>query len=537
MTSGDKELHLTEHLAELRQRLIKTLAAATVASALCYGLIEPLFELITQPLLNILPPGQSLIFSSYPEAFFTYLKLAITGGIFLSSPVAIYQVMAFVSPGLYGHEKRLLYPLVFAASFFFISGGVFGYFVVFPAAFKFLASYGGPDIQLMPNVSEYYNLVIKLLLGFGVAFELPVLLTCLGLLGIISSRQLAANRKYALLIIVTAAAIITPTPDVLNQVLMAGPLLLLYELSILLVWMTGLLDRGKRPFSNSSSPGDHSTEKRGISMRRLASLTLFFSGLILTISSLVLFIEPHGRVAFWAQWQLLGLEKAQWDDIHLATGTLFILAALFHLPLNWRPLMRYMAGKGSAGALAASLALCLLVCLGAVFNLPPVRQLLDVGDAIKAHQSKRLGNPPFGHAELVPLEQLCRFTGIPTQEAVKALKAAGVKGASSKASLKGLAASNKTTPQRLYKLILNGVKDNGPRLPETPIPGTGMMTIEEFASTYGMKAGAVVEILAKKGIKAQGSMTLKEVAEGAGTSPSRVYEAIKEGAWGKQTGP
>ncbi len=233
----EKELALTEHLRELRDRLIKSLIAVGVGFALCYAVIEPIFSFLAKPLDDILPPGTTLIFTSYPEAFFTYIKLALVCGIFVTSPVILYQMWAFIAPGLYEHEKKWAMPFVISSTVFFVGGAMFGYFVVFPAAFNFLAGYANSNLALFPSMAEYFTLTIRLLLGFGIAFELPILMVFLGLVGIIDASMLRKNRKYAILIIFTAAAIITPTPDILNQVLLAGPLLLLYELSILLVWL------------------------------------------------------------------------------------------------------------------------------------------------------------------------------------------------------------------------------------------------------------------------------------------------------------
>jgi sec-independent protein translocase protein TatC len=135
------------------------------------------------------------------------------------------------------HEKKWAIPFVLSSTVFFVGGAIFGYTIVFPAAFNFLAGYAGRNLELLPSMGEYFTLTIRLLLGFGIAFELPILMVFLGLVGIVDAPMLRRNRKYAILIIFTAAAIITPTPDILNQILMAGPLLLLYELSIFLVWL------------------------------------------------------------------------------------------------------------------------------------------------------------------------------------------------------------------------------------------------------------------------------------------------------------
>nr|HDM99787.1 twin-arginine translocase subunit TatC [Deltaproteobacteria bacterium] len=228
---------LAEHLIELRRRLIICFVAVCIGFGICYVFIEPIFAMLSKPLEAVLPSGTSLIFTSYPEAFFTYLKLALTCGIFVGSPVILYQIWAFVAPGLYEHEKRWTLPFVVCSSFLFVGGAIFGYIVVFPTAFKFLAGYSGESLRLLPNVSEYFTLTIRLLLGFGVAFELPVFIVFLGLIGLLDAHILRKYRKYAILIVFLVAAILTPTPDVINQVLMAGPLLLLYEFSIFLVWL------------------------------------------------------------------------------------------------------------------------------------------------------------------------------------------------------------------------------------------------------------------------------------------------------------
>lgn len=234
MTSNkEAEFGLKDHLAELRTRLVRAMLACTAGFIVCYIFIEPIFNLLSQPLLQVLPHGTTLIFTSYPEAFFTYLKLALVTGIFLTSPFILYQIWAFIAPGLYENEKKLTIPFVIFSSLFFTGGGLFGYMFVFPAAFSFLAGYADATLALMPSVSEYFSLTIKLLLGFGLAFELPVMIVFMGLVGIVNASMLRRNRRYAILVIFIMAAILTPTPDIVNQILMAAPLLFLYEFSII----------------------------------------------------------------------------------------------------------------------------------------------------------------------------------------------------------------------------------------------------------------------------------------------------------------
>ena len=238
-TAGKDELPLTEHLRELRTRLIRSLLVIVVFSCLSYYFIEPIFKILSLPLLDWLPPGRTFIFTSYPEAFFTYIKLAITVGVFLASPWILYEVWAFVAPGLYPNERRLALPFILSGSTFFIGGGLFGYFVVFPAAFRFLSGYESKTLALYPSISEYFTLTVRLLLGFGLAFELPLVIVFLGLIGLVKTKTLKKNRKYALLVAFIIAAIFTPTPDVVNQTLLAVPLIFLYEISIWVLLLFG----------------------------------------------------------------------------------------------------------------------------------------------------------------------------------------------------------------------------------------------------------------------------------------------------------
>ncbi len=229
------ELPLKEHLRELRLRLIRSFCSVCIMALLSYCFIDQIFKIISIPLIDVLKDDKTLIFTSYPEAFFTYLKLALTSGVFLASPWILYEIWGFVAPGLYQHEKRYALPFILIGSLFFVIGGLFGYFTVFPAAFNFLSGYETETLKLYPSISEYYSLSIKLLLGFGTAFELPIILVSLGIIGIVKSAFLKKYRKYALLISFIIGAALTPTPDIINQTLLAVPLFLLYELSILIL--------------------------------------------------------------------------------------------------------------------------------------------------------------------------------------------------------------------------------------------------------------------------------------------------------------
>jgi len=165
--------------------------------------------------------------------------LALVCGVLLASPVIFWQIWRFVAPGLYQHEKKVVLPFTFLSSICFLGGIAFGYFIVFPPAFRFLVGYSTDFLSPMPAVTEYFSLALRLLIAFGVIFELPILMVFLAKIGIVDVAFLNKNRKYAILINFIIAAILTPTPDVVNQMLMGVPLLVLYEVSVLAVWLFG----------------------------------------------------------------------------------------------------------------------------------------------------------------------------------------------------------------------------------------------------------------------------------------------------------
>ena len=234
----EKKLPLTTHLQELRKRLILSFIAVGAGFIFCYAFAESIFDILAAPLIKMMPTGGSLVFISVAEAFFTYMKVAFIAGLILTSPFVLYQIWAFVAPGLYRHEKRYVVPFVLAGSFFFALGILFGYFVALPVGFKFLLGYATDFIKPMPSMKEYLSFSIKFLLAFGLVFEFPVVLVLLARIGVVDAKTLARQRKYAILLIFVFAAVMTP-PDFISQVLMALPLMGLYELSILLSKLFG----------------------------------------------------------------------------------------------------------------------------------------------------------------------------------------------------------------------------------------------------------------------------------------------------------
>jgi sec-independent protein translocase protein TatC len=253
----DKKLPLTAHLEELRKRLIWSFLGIGVAFAICYAFIKEIVSILMRPLVQALPKGSSLVFTAVPEAFFTYFKAAILAGVFFSSPFILYQIWAFVSPGLYEREKKYILPYFFVSSVFFLAGALFCYFIVFPVIFRFFLSFASEEIRPLPAIKEYLTFTIKLLLAFGLLFQWPALILFLSRMGVVSSKALSQNRKYAILAIFVAAAVLTP-PDLVSQLLLAGPLLAMYEGSI---WMAKFWGRKEGAEKKEEEKSDSSSFK------------------------------------------------------------------------------------------------------------------------------------------------------------------------------------------------------------------------------------------------------------------------------------
>ncbi len=250
-----------EHLDELRRRIIISLLAVVIAFALCFTFAQQIFDFLMGPLRTALPEGGELIATAVPEIFLLYLKMSFFAGIFLASPIILSQVWLFVAPGLYRNEKRYAVPFVFMGTGFFLGGASFGHFVVFPYAAHFLTTYGGENISVLLTVSQVFSFYSKFILGMGFVFEIPTLVFVLARMGLVTPRFLWAKFKYAVLLIFVVAAIITPTPDVVTQSLLAVPMIGLYILSIGIAWLCAR-QRERAPENGPDSGNDETEDRR-----------------------------------------------------------------------------------------------------------------------------------------------------------------------------------------------------------------------------------------------------------------------------------
>ena len=243
------DMPLIEHLLELRNRLLKMVLAVVICFAFIYPFANELYLWVSEPLRSLLPIGQTMIATDVTSPFFAPLKLALVLAVFVAIPVVLYQLWSFIAPGLYAHEKRLAFPLLFTSIVLFYLGAAFAYFVVFPLVFGFFTAIGPEGIVELPDISSYLNFVLKMFFAFGVAFEIPIATILLILSGATTPADLAAKRPYIVVGCFVIGMLLTP-PDIISQTLLALPMWLLFELGILF----GRLAQRNKPEPDDTTP-------------------------------------------------------------------------------------------------------------------------------------------------------------------------------------------------------------------------------------------------------------------------------------------
>src|SRR5881409_2427875 len=227
--SVEDRMSFMEHLGELRVRIVRALTALLVGSVPGLYFSQNIVDWLARPVTKL---NYSLVFTSPAEALWVQMKVGLIVGLFLAAPGILWQVWAFIAPGLHQHERKYAIPFVLIGSVMFLAGGAFSLFVVTPYAIAFLLSYARERLQPMITLENHIDFLLKFTLAFGAVFELPLVITLLARMGVVTAKQLSKNRKYAILGAFIAGAVLTPTPDAFNQTLMAGPLILLYEVGI-----------------------------------------------------------------------------------------------------------------------------------------------------------------------------------------------------------------------------------------------------------------------------------------------------------------
>jgi sec-independent protein translocase protein TatC len=228
--SVDDKMPFMEHLGELRTRIVRALLCLLVGTGIALPFAEKIVDFLARPITKL---GYKLVFTAPAEAFWVQMKVGLIVGLFIAAPGILWQVWGFISPGLHEHEKKYAAPFVIVGSLLFIVGGAFSLFVVTPYAIAFLLSYARESLQPMITLENHIDFLLKFTLAFGAVFELPLAITLLARMGLVTAKQLSKNRKYAILGAFIAGAVLTPTPDAFNQTLMAGPLIILYEVGII----------------------------------------------------------------------------------------------------------------------------------------------------------------------------------------------------------------------------------------------------------------------------------------------------------------
>jgi sec-independent protein translocase protein TatC len=236
---GGGKMSFLDHLDELRRRIIYAVLSLAAGVVIAVVFIDDIFDFIMRPLQAMLPPGGTMIYTDPTEAFMLNIKIALIAGLVIASPAVMTQVWLFIAPGLYVHEKKWAIPFILMSTVCFVAGAAFSHYVVFPLTWRFFSSFTTDILTFMPRIQPAFSIYLRLLLAFGIVFQMPTVVLFLARMGVLTARFMIRNIKYAILGIVIISAVVTPDGGGVSLVAMSGPLVLLYILSIGLAWLFG----------------------------------------------------------------------------------------------------------------------------------------------------------------------------------------------------------------------------------------------------------------------------------------------------------
>ena len=264
-------------------------------------------------------------------------------------------------------------------------------------------------------------------------------------------------------------------------------------------------------------------------------MTMFISFILLVLTSVILYIVPQGRIAYWADWHLWGLTKTEWSNLHINLGFLFLFAGFLHLYYNWRPITAYMKNRARelkifTPSFNIAMLLTLIVGVGTYLEIPPMSSVINLGESIKDSAAEKYGEPPYGHAELSSLKLFSKKQDLDLDQAVELLKKAGIQFKDGKETLAAIASVNRLSPQDIYNIIKPAVSSSGAaergNFPDSPMPGFGNMTLGAICSQYNLMFPVIRRGLEEKGVNADAEMTIKEIAAANEKDPMAIFEDI-----------
>lgn len=268
-----------------------------------------------------------------------------------------------------------------------------------------------------------------------------------------------------------------------------------------------------------------------MTLRKTTSLTTLLSFILLLVTSVILYVTPQGKIAFWANWEMLGLGKEEWGALHTNLGILFLVAGILHIVLNWKPIVTYMKNRAQqlkvfTADFNLALGITLIIVFFTLFELPPVIGIQHFNESLKEAAAKEYGEPPYGHAEASPLKSFCKRTGLDLDAAIQTLEKANLKAVAENATLAQIAKTNGMTPQQVYNVIKPAPSAKAAGMPDHPGMGFGRKTVKDVCSEYSLNLDSMLKSLKAEGFEAEADATMKQIAEKYDMDPHGVYELM-----------